>query len=347
MAYVENDGDEYSAWVKQIATGGKTQVVPRQPRVVTFLTFSRDSEFLYFVRGPAQRGGPFTLFRVPAIGGLETAVLEDIDSPVSFSPDGRELVFMRGAGSDSHIVVAAARGGSERILATRKAPLAFSYVAPDWSPDGTVVAASATDRSNGWRSSMVLLPLDNGASRDLYSSDSRIGRVRWLPDRSGLLMIVSETLARQFAPWQPGSLLHFSGGSIWHVSYPGGRAEQLTSDLTEHDLCCLDISQNRTRVASVVNSLVSDLWIAAADHLNTPKQITSGNPVVSRHAWLADNDTIVYRDLSGHLNAVHKDGRAFSLRVPDGHKVVGGVSTCGERRYVIFHAVPGNNIWRV
>ena len=92
---------------------------------------------------------------------------------------------------------------------------------------------------------------------------------------------------------------------------------------------------------------MSDLWIAPADHLDARRQITSGNPVVSRHSWFTDNDTIVYRDLNGRLNAVHKDGRAFSLPVPEGHKVAGGVSACGDGRYVVFQAVPGNNIWRV
>ena len=108
--------------MKQIATGGKTQVVPRQPQVLTYLSFSPDGELLYFARGTPRRGG-FVLSRVPVIGGLETPILDDVDSPVSFSPDGREFVFTRGADPESHIVVAAAGGGSQRILATRKAPL--------------------------------------------------------------------------------------------------------------------------------------------------------------------------------------------------------------------------------
>ena len=346
VAYIENEGDEYSLWVGQTATGGKAQLVPRQPQVLSHLTFSPDGEYIYFARGAARRGG-FVLFRVPAIGGLETAVLDDVDTPVSFSPDGRQFVFMRGAGGESHIVVAAAGGGSQRVLASRKAPLSFLFVAPDWSPDGKVVAASVTDQSRGRRSSIVLLPVDGGSSRDLYTTNSRIGRVRWLPDGSGLLLVVSEALARQLAPWQPGSFVHLSGGPIWRISYPGGRAEQLTSDLTDHDLCCLDIGENGTAVASVINSLVSDLWIAPADHLDARRQITSGNPIVSRYSWLTDNDTIVYSDLNGRLSAVHKDGRAFSLSVPEGHKVAGGVSACGDGRYVTFQTVPGNNIWRV
>ena len=70
-------------------------------------------------------------------------------------------------------------------------------------------------------------------------------------------------------------------------------------------------------------------------------QVTWDNPVISRHNWLPDNDTMVYRDLSGRLNAVHKDGRAFSLPAPDGQEVVGGVSTCGDGRYVVFSSTPG------
>ena len=58
--------------------------------------------------------------------------------------------------------------------------------------------------------------------------------------------------------------------------------------------------------------------------------------MVWRHSWLPDNDTMVYRDLSGRLNAVHKDGRAFSLPVPEGEEVTVGVSACGDGRYVVF-----------
>ena len=159
--------------------------------------------------------------------------------------------------------------------------------------------------------------------------------------------MVSEALSRQFPPWQAGLFVRLSGGSIWRIAYPDGRAQQLTSDLIDHDICCLDIGANGRTVLSVTNSLVSDLWIASTEDLAAPRQLSSGNPVVSRHSWLADSDTIVYRDLNGSLKAVHKDGRAFGLSLPDGYKAAGGVSACGDGRYVTFQAVPGNNIWRV
>jgi DNA-binding winged helix-turn-helix (wHTH) protein/Tol biopolymer transport system component len=339
VAYVENDGDQYSLWVKQVGTDGKTPVIPRQPLPLAHLSFSPDGKYLYFARR-SPRGPMFILSRVPIIGGLETPVLEDVDSPVSFSPDGREFVFHRGAPSGSQIVVAAAGGGSERMLATRTSPLGFSLFAPDWSPDGKVVAATVIDSSNGSQA-IVLLPLDGGSSRELHRTGLGVGRLRWLPDGSGLLAVMSARLAgqRQFG--------RLSGGAIWRIEYPGDRAERLTSDLANHDPCCLDIVANGSVVASVINNLVSDLWIAPADRLDGRTQVTGDHPVVSRHSWLPDNDTMVYRDLSGRLNGVHKDGRAFSLPVPDGQEAVGGVSACGDGRYVVFGTLPSRNIWRV
>ena len=169
----------------------------------------------------------FILSRVPAIGGLETPILDDVDSAVSFSPDGREFVFQRGASPESHIVVAAAGGDAERILATRKFPVAFSIYAPDWSPDGKVVAATETDGSNASRS-IVLLPVDGGTSRELYTSDSQLGRLRWLPDGSGLLTVIAKRAGMAIRSPSPG-------GAIWRIGYPSGRAERLTSDLANHD----------------------------------------------------------------------------------------------------------------
>jgi DNA-binding winged helix-turn-helix (wHTH) protein/Tol biopolymer transport system component len=338
VAYVENDGDQNSLWVRQVGTEGKAQLVPRQPLAMAHLSFSPDSKYLYFAR-ESPRGPTFTLSRIPVIGGVEMPVLDDVDSPVSFSPDGREFVFQRGTDQGSQIVVAAVGDGSHRILATRKSPLMFSVFAPDWSPDGKVVAASVIDASNGSKS-IVLLPVDNSSSRELYTSDSLIGRLRWLPDGSGLLTVISEG--------REGRLFgRLSGGRIWRIGYPSGRAERLTSDLVDHDPCCLDILANGSAVASVVNTLVSDLWIAPADHLDALEQLTWDHPVLSRHSWLPDNDTMVYHDLSGRLNAVHKDRRVFTLSLPDGQKAAGHISTCGDGRYVVFRAVPGNKIWRV
>lgn len=338
VAYVENDGDQYSLWLRQVGTEGKAPLIARQPLALAHLSFSPDSKSLYFARLSA--GGQMSaLFRIPAIGGVETPVLEDVDSPVSFSPDGREFVFQRGTVRGPQIVVAAAGGGTQRTLAQPKPPLMFSTFAPDWSPDGNFVAASVRNPGTG-SNSIVLLSTDDSGSRELYTTDRPLGRLRWLPDGSGLLTVISEEQDERLFG-------RVSGGAVWRIEYPSGQAERLTSDLTAHNPCCLDILANGSAVAGLINALVSDLWIAPADHLDARRQVTWDHPVLSRHSWLPDNDTVVYRDSSGRLNAVHKDGRAFSLSLPDGLKAAGHISACGDGRNVVFRAVPGNNIWRV
>jgi eukaryotic-like serine/threonine-protein kinase len=346
VAYVESEGDNYSLYVQRVATDGKTQLIGRQSQQLASLRFSPDGEFVYFLRGARDRA--FVLWRVPTIGGPETPILDDVDTPISFSPAGDQFVFMRTGSSGTHIIVADARGGTQRILAPSNGPTAFSPVAPAWSPDGKWVAASAADESKRRRSSIVLLPLAGGSSRELYTTGDRIGALRWLPDSSGLLTVLSDTPARSKFPPSQGGIYPLLGGSIWRIGYPGGEAERLTPDLADYSLCCVDIAADGRSIAGVLNTLVSDLWIAPAKRLGEPKQITRGNPVMGRHSWLPDNDTIVYADGRGRLNAVvHKTHRIFSLAVPDGHKVVGRVSACGDGRYVVFTAVPGDNIWRV
>ena len=330
VAYIENDGDEFSLWVKRVGTEGKTPVVRRQPLELGHLSFNPDGEYVYFTRRSPD-GAMFILYRVPALGGPVTPILDDVDSPVSFSPDGSQFVFQRGADPESHIVVAPAGGGTDWILAAERSPVAFSTYAPAWSPDGKMVAAGVFDRSKRSRS-IVLLPVDGGSRRELFQSPGQLGRLRWLPNGSGLLTIIGDTIERR----------QFKGGPIWRIDYPGGRGERLTADLSNYDPCCLDISEDG-RVADVVNTLVSDLYVAPADRREAVERVTSDRPVVTRHSWL-DNRTIVYRDSSGRVNAVATDGNAFNLHSPDGDEGSGGISACGDGRHVVFSA--GRNIWR-
>ena len=88
VAYVEDHGDQHSLWVRT-AGGGRTEVVARHSSLLSSLTFSPDGEYLYFTR-QRRMFGKFDLSRVPSSGGVESPVLDDVDTPISFSPDGSE-----------------------------------------------------------------------------------------------------------------------------------------------------------------------------------------------------------------------------------------------------------------
>jgi Tol biopolymer transport system component/DNA-binding winged helix-turn-helix (wHTH) protein len=341
VAYTEIDGDKQSLWVRQVAMGGKVQLLPPEVVVLAFLTFSPDGNYLCFTRAGGAHARTY-LYQIPALGGTPRLLAQDLDSAVSFSPDGKRFAFIRGEGLKGayHIVVADTDGSGERILATRKTPLKFEFVGPAWSPDGKSIAASGigVDYSKGKRWSIEVISVADGSSREIYSTESMIGRLRWLPEGKGLITVLSNVSWLQ--------LLHAMGGQIWYVGYPAGEAHQLTNDLMNYDPCCLDLTRDASAITDVQNSAVSNLWIASATALDSPTQITSGDPVVRRQAWMPDDKTVIYQTLKGDLYSIRRDGSAATL-LTDQHKVVRGPSICGDGRYVVFESSRDGSIWRM
>ncbi len=146
IVYALSDAGQQSLWIRQVSTANDKEIVPPAPVGLFGITFSPDgNDLFYAVKANLDRG---TLYRVPVFGGTAKKVLEGIDGPVSFSPDGREFVLIRGnfpGAGESALIIANIAGTNERILATRKSPEAFSPIffgGPSWSPDGKLIATA-------------------------------------------------------------------------------------------------------------------------------------------------------------------------------------------------------------
>jgi hypothetical protein len=103
--YAASTGGQESLWVKQLATGSAVQIAPPSPVNHGGLTFSRDGNFVYcLVFTPGSLGGHSTrvgtLYEVATLGGTPKKVIDDIDSPVAISPDGRTFAFVRANSQD-------------------------------------------------------------------------------------------------------------------------------------------------------------------------------------------------------------------------------------------------------
>src|SRR5438046_4564911 len=107
---------------------------------------------------------------MPVLGGAPRELVRDIDSAVSFSPDGKQLAFMRGepAHSTMEIRIANVAGGSERLLAALPA---FLHFIPGlaWSPDGKTIAAATVQHAQENRCVLSALNVGDGRVRQLYS----------------------------------------------------------------------------------------------------------------------------------------------------------------------------------
>ena len=85
---------------------------PRRKADIRGLTFSPNGDFLYFVRGDTQHQGVGFLYQIPVLGGTPRKLVDDVDSAVSFSPDGQQIVFLRDSSTDasSTLIIAHADG---------------------------------------------------------------------------------------------------------------------------------------------------------------------------------------------------------------------------------------------
>ena len=148
VLYVLSDARKQSVWIRQVSTANDKVVVP--PADVGFfgITVSRDGNDLYYaIKQNLDKG---TLYRVPIFGGTPVKILEWIDAAVSFSPDGKRMVVVRGnypSEGESALVIANADGTGEQVLARRKRPEGFVpifFTGPSWSSDGELIAATVS-----------------------------------------------------------------------------------------------------------------------------------------------------------------------------------------------------------
>ena len=126
VAHVTAKGGQLSLLLRQVATTSNVEIVP--PAEVRYIgvAFSPDGNHIYYATyAPGKNIG--LLYQVPVLGGGSRLILEDVDTVVSFSPDGKEFAFVRGFPDEgkSAVMVASADGSKQRAIATRKRPLRF------------------------------------------------------------------------------------------------------------------------------------------------------------------------------------------------------------------------------
>jgi len=129
---------------------------------------------------------------MPALGGIKKRVVVDVavgwwffGSPVTLSPDGKLVAFLRDskAMSETKLMVASEDGSGERQLAVRKWPNGFEG-AVAWSPDGKAIA-TAVDNTDvrGKYTSLVEVSVQGGTERSLTSKRwNWIADLVWTPD---------------------------------------------------------------------------------------------------------------------------------------------------------------------
>jgi Tol biopolymer transport system component len=262
FAYLTGELGEASVRVRQIATGSDLEVVPSEEGIFEGLSFSPDGNYLFYLKRKRDAPNYRALMQVPSLGGASRERAFDVDTKVSFSPDGKQIVFVRGEPQHKRalVVVRDLDAGQERTLATLGEPVRHS-AAPVWSPDGTKIATAELSASSGvFLGSIVIFDAASGRREVLESATGCIPEsLAWLPDGRGVLRSgydFSTAVTRQIAL----------------VDYPKGRTRRITNDVTDYRQ--VSVSSGDEALAAVRTSVLTDLWIADASG-GSPRPLTS------------------------------------------------------------------------
>src|SRR6185369_7173946 len=94
IVYVLSDRSRQSLYIRQVGMANDKEIVPPAPVGYFGIAFSPDGTEIYYAIKQNLSAG--TLYRVPVLGGIPVKVLERIDAPVTFSPDGKQFALIRG-----------------------------------------------------------------------------------------------------------------------------------------------------------------------------------------------------------------------------------------------------------
>ena len=331
IVYVLADGEKQSLWIRNVATKGDVQVLP--PDVVSFngVGFSPDGNNLYFTHSDKSTMLFSYLYVMPVLGGVPRQLIRDIDSAVSFSPDGRQFAFMRGVPERDVIEIRIANvdGGGNHLLASLPA-WAGVMLGAVWSPDGKTIVAPVFQLGKETKWALNAINVADGGVREMFSGAEWLGRPAWLPDGNSLLI--------------PMGLLPENRTQLWLVSYPSGEKRRFSNDLSDYG-STLDLTHDGQMLVGLENRQSSHVWILPQGQTTKAKQITLGETPDNGVAP-GPNGKLLVRSRGSDLVLMNADGSQRTQLRPNVRNYV-SISSCGDR-YLVFDSYEENRqrLWR-
>ena len=334
IVYVQEDGEQESMWVRNVATKSDVQVLPPEPARLWDVSFSPDGNYIYFDRSAQGSLVHDNLYKMPVLGGVQRKLLFDIDSSVSFSPDGKHLAFLRGiaARNTVGIQIANVDGNDERLLAEIPSTLFYGVA---WSPNGKTIVGPSSPRTKGKRFVLNAINVADGQIRELYSSWGTIGRPAWMSDGKSLVLPMEP----------PNQELPTPGATqLWSMSFPEGKTRRLTNDLADYGKI-VDVTRDGQMLAAIESRVVSHIWVLPQGDTARAKQITSGE-TPDTGVSPGPGGKLLVRSGNGKMQLINSDG---SQRMPIRPEFPNfySLSSCGDR-YVVFdnHKESNIQLWR-
>jgi Tol biopolymer transport system component len=330
---VVDDNGKESLWLHHVLTGSDTQVIAPTDALYQTPAFSPDGNYIYFRKAEDKRGTTLNVLRAPVLGGMPQVIARDVDSNVTFSPDGKRVAYVRMNDPEvgkSQLLMADDDGAHERMITIGPVGFAPSLA---WSPDGRDIASNFFG-SNDQLNTVQLVDVNSNRVRALaHLSDFQSSDMAWLPDGRGLVVM--------YHTWALGRT------QIGFISSEA-HFRPLTKDTNNYQNISLS-SDGRT-LATVQQKVTTTLYLLRPTGFSgkPPNAAPAQNKNSALFSW-ASNGDLYFEDSEG-LFRVSPDGNIKTKILSDLNAPIIWANGCGRYSMVqwVGHAARGRlNIWRI
>ena len=340
VAYGRREGDR-SLRVKQVATGSEVTVVP--PQAGFFgggATFTPDGNYLYYSHADPTNANAFNLYSVPALGGASRQIASDVAGKVSFSPDGKRMVYRRtiqDKGEDE-LLIANADGSNEQVIFRHESGINGFNTYPSWSASGNLIAVGVWQLGkNGLASILVLTP--DGKLVKSFPLAMLLRDLAWLPDSSGLFFIAAEK-----STGRP---------QVWFQPYPEGQPFKISNDLSQY--ISISVTADGKSFVTVQNRPAATIYVGDSPSTLNDKVDWKLTPISSEQAtgyalsWTASGKLLQW-DGANHVYITGADGSNRVRLLDNTDEMTFSPISCGQGDGMIVSRVLESNtanLWRL
>ena len=336
---VIDDKGKQSLWLRNVPTNSDTQVIPPADEFYTSLKFSPDGNTIYFRKAMDKGHTGFNLYRAPVLGGRPQLVVRNIDTDVSFSPDAKRIIYLRGNSPEPNkfqFLIAGADGAGERVMAV-ESTIAFSSTI-SWSPDGKQFARAITDISDPFQTIELREP-DSGKTRTLAGFGKIfLNEFMWAPDGHGFLTAYQSRFSAD------------ARNQIGFIAYPSGKLKTITKDTSNYQF--LSVSADGKMLAAVQQKISRTMYILPATGFTgapPPPAGAQNKNDTFLFGWASNGD--IYFDSGGDIVRMSPDGSNKTTILSDPGTQISRPVGCLDGKHILFtwagHAGGTKiNIWR-
>lgn len=246
VAFINRQEGKDSLVVRQVVTGNIVPLV--QPTMLNFYqpAFTPNGDFIYYVM--ADRGVG-TLYQIPTLGGESKKIIVDVDSKVTFSPDGKQIAFIRhnpNEGGDT-IFIANSDGTNPQAFLQTKEIKYDKFIGIDWSPDNDKILVGIFKNKNEPNQKLQIATIRLKDKKLEFVGDKGwlgLQNFEWMRNGTGIVLVAKANSGEN--------------SQVWHLSYPRGETRQITTDTSDYG--SVSVSADGNSMVTTRIDAISSLW---------------------------------------------------------------------------------------